>query len=122
MSVCSLYDGSGSVWPRQPFPGNLFPGWSHQRRFQAQNAWNFFELVESTDAATRVKLVTNPTVSQAPPSVFPHTQSLWFPIGTNSRLQQYRTGQRLHQQACPGINWQSQRLLGPSLDVYPQPL
>ncbi len=120
---CSLYDGSGTVWPLTTFPGNLFPGWSAQQRQDAQIAWNFFELVESTDAATRVRLSNQGGWTPPAASVFAQTPSLWYPIFAEGRQTLYRRGQLLHQQACPGTNWQSQRSLGipltPLTNVYP---
>lgn len=120
---CSVYDGSGTVWPQQPFPGNLFPGWDIKRRFQAQQAWAFFELVESTDAATRVRLSNQGGWTPPPPSAFPQTQTLWYPINTEGNRTLYHQGLLLHQQACPSTNWTPQRTLGipttPLTNVYP---
>lgn len=122
---CSVYDGSGTVWPLQPFPGNLFPGWDIKRRFQAQQAWAFFELVESTDAATRVRLSNQGGWEPPYASAFPQTPNLWYPINTEGNRTLYHQGLLLHQQACPSTNWTPQRTLGipttPLTNVYPGP-
>ena len=134
---CSNYDASGKdvavllTWPLNPFPGNLFPGWNSQRRFDSQKAWNFFELVESYDAQVRIKLGdlsgtytfpsrSTPTKIVPPP---PPVNSLWYPLASSSDLTLYRNGQQLHAQACPAVNWQSQRSLPlptkPRANVFP---
>jgi len=120
---CSAYMGSGTVWPQQPFPGNLFPGWDNKRRQQAQNAWNFFELVESTDAATRVRLSNQGGYKPPPPSAFASDPSIWYLITTEGAKTLYKQGLLLHQQACPDTSWQAQRTMGipttPLTNVYP---
>jgi hypothetical protein len=131
---CSNYSSVGKAtdqlltWPSTPFPGKLFPGWSSQRRFNAQNAWTFFELVESYDAQIRIKLgdlsgnYTFPSRgrNQPPPAV----SQLWYAFATAGDLTRYREGQRLHLQACPSVNWASQRSLplptAPLTTVYPE--
>ena len=124
-SFCAVYDGSGTIWPRQPFPGNLFPLNINQNRLSMQNAWNFFELVESTDAATRVRLSNQGGWVPPAPSAFAQSPSIWYNIRNQSAQVLYRRGLSLHQQACPSINWTPQRLLGipssPLTDVYPGP-
>ena len=117
--------GSGTVWPTQIFPSNSFSGWDGKRRSRAQRAWNFFEQVESSDAATRVRLGGS---GWTPPKrgAFPEDASIWFPIGSDSNRMLYLEGQRLHQQVCPGLNWVSQRSFGisttPVTNVLPNPL
>jgi hypothetical protein len=122
---CSVYDGSGTVWPTQPFPGNLFPGWSSQRRLEAQTAWNFFELVESTDAATRVSYSNQGGWTPPAASAFAQNPSLWYPLFAAGAKTLYQKGQLLHEQACPNTNWSPQRTLGipktPLANVYPGP-
>ena len=133
---CKNYDPSGKdvdvllTWPRNTFPGNLFPGWTSQRRFDAQNAWNFFELVESNDAQIRITLgnlngtYTFPSRSVngklLPP---PAVTSLWYQLTSSGDLTKYRKGQQLHAEVCPSINWQSQRSLplptAPLTTVFP---
>lgn len=134
---CSNYSSVGKAtdvlltWPRTPFPGNLFPGWSSRRRFDAQNAWNYFELVESYDAQIRINIgklngtYTFPSRSTAtkivPP---PAVAQLWYPFATAGDLTKYREGQMLHNQACPAVNWTSQRSLNlptaPLTTVFPE--
>jgi hypothetical protein len=134
---CKNYSSVGKdddvllIWPTTPFPGNLFPGWSSQRRFQAQTAWNFFELVETNDSKIRIMIgdmsgsFTFPSRSTAtkivPP---PPVPQLWYPFAGAGELTMYREGQLLHQQACPTINWIPQRALPlptePLTTVYPE--
>jgi hypothetical protein len=118
----SCPDGSGTVWPVQPFPGTSFSGWNCERRLRAKIAWDFFEKVESADAATRVQLSGH---GWKPPKsgAFSADPTLWYSIGTNSNRMLYLEGQRLHQQMCPSLDWTSQRSLGISsslvTNVYP---
>ena len=133
---CSNYDASGKAvnllltWPLSQFPGNLFPGWDSKRRFQAQKAWNFFELVESFDAQIRItlgnmngayKFPSRSTATKIVPP--PPVASLWYPLSSSGDLTMYKNGQLLHRQVCPGINWQSQRSLPlptkPLVTVFP---
>lgn len=114
------------MWPRQPFPVNLFPGWANQRRQQAALAWRFFEEVESADAATRVRLSNQG--GWVPPTYngFASDVSIWYPIATEGNNILYKQGLLLHQQACPNVDWQAQRTLEipliPLTNVYPAPL
>jgi len=117
---CSVYDGSGSVWPKQPFPGNLFHSWNFQRRLDAQVAWNFFEEVESSDAQVRVKLAGGWV--PPPTSAFATTPSLWYPLFSEGRMTLYRKGLALHKQACPNTNWTPQRMQNFSTNVVPGPI
>ena len=123
---CSNYTGSGTVWPRNPFPSNLFPGWSAQRRNAAKNAWEYFEIVEASDAATRVRFSNQGGWTPPALSAFPQSPSLWYPILSEGNLTLYNQGLLLHQQACPSTNWAPQRSLGipktPLTNVYPGPL
>ncbi len=113
-----------TIWPVQPFPGNYFSGWDSQRRFKSQQAWNFFEQVESADAATRVRLGGT---GWAPPpvNVFASDPSIWYNLNTEGALTLYRLGKSLHEQVCPGTNWKAQRSYGISdtavTNVYPGP-
>ena len=127
---CSNYDASGKAvdvlltWPQTQFPGNLFPGWSSKRRFDSQKAWNYFELVESADAQTRVSLGiqgnyafpsrSTPTKTLPPPAV----DSLWYPLTSSGDRTLYRLGLSLHQQVCPSVNWNAQR----SMPIPTKPL
>jgi hypothetical protein len=122
---CSGYVGSGTTWPQQPFPGNLFPGWDTKRRVAAQKAWQLFETVEAADAATRVRLSAQGGWTPPAPSVFAQVPSIWYPILTEGDRTLYTQGRLLHEQACPGTNWRAQRSLGipttPITNVYPEP-
>jgi len=134
---CGNYSSIGKItgvlltWPQTPFPGKLFPGWSSQRRFDAQNAWNFFELVESHDAQVRIMIgklngtYTFPSRSTAtkiaPPPAVP---KIWYTFAGAGDLTKYREGLALHQQVCPNINWTPQRNLplptAPLTTVFPE--
>lgn len=103
---CSPYQVATLIWPFQSFPRNLFPRWSGQRLLAAQAAWNYYELVESKDAALRV------TASQTG-----NENIVWTPFDLQSNRMKYNYGKWLHQQACCKsaacqINWASQRDLG----------
>jgi len=119
---CSVYTGSGTTWPRRPFPANYFAGWDCARIQEATTAWNFFEQVEAADAATRVRLSGT---SWKPPhaTVFAEDPAIWFRIQSGGYWTQYRLGQSLHKQVCPNTNWRSQRSYGisstPISNVYP---
>jgi len=123
---CNGYLGTGTVWPQQPFPGNLFPGWDNRRRQQAKLAWNFFEEVEAADAATRVRLSNQGGWKPPAPGAFASDDSIWYPIATEGNHLLYKQGLLLHQQACAGIDWQAQRSMEipstPLTNVYPAPL
>jgi len=115
---CTLYDGSGSIWPRTCFPAYLFRHvYSSQGLMRsAVDAWNYFETVESADAATRVRLSGtgwNPATNSNP----------WTPIIQEGNMARYIRGQSLHIQVCPSFSWKSQRQYGisaePVTDVYP---
>ena len=120
---CSNYDGSGTIWPKASFPGNLFPGLSAQQRTSAKNAWEFYEQVEAYDAAVRVFYSNQGGWSPPAQSAFAQNPSLWYPIISESNRILYNRGQSLHVQACPATNWQAQRTLGipttPLTNVYP---
>jgi hypothetical protein len=122
-SFCDQYLGFGTVWPVSAFPGNLFPSYTAGRRRDAQNAWNFFELVESTDAATRVFWSNRGGWTPPATSAFAQPPSLWYPIQNQGFLTLYKQGKLLHEQACPSVVWTAQRNLGipttPLTDVYP---
>jgi hypothetical protein len=115
---CTLYDGSGSIWPRACFPAYLFRRvYSSQGLMRsAADAWNYFETVESADAATRVRLSGtgwDPATDKSP----------WTPIIQEGNMARYIRGQTLHIQVCPSFSWKSQRQYGisadPVTDVYP---
>jgi hypothetical protein len=75
---------------------------------QSREAWNFFELVESTDAATRERVFAAgvpPNYSDAPVV----TPSLWYPLTGLGDRTLYTKGRWLHIQVCPALNWTSQR-------------
>jgi hypothetical protein len=114
--ACSIYTGPPTTaWPRTAFPSYLFRGFSSRQLQDAVLAWNYFELVESTDAATRVRLSTQGWV---PPTGMLEGSSIWFPIASEGRKDLYFRGKLLHVQACPGMDWRPQRSLG----IPPAPL
>ena len=134
---CNNYSSTGKntdlllTWPVSAFPGNLFPGWTSKRRFEAQNAWNFFESVETYDSHVRIKIgnldgtYTFPSRSTATKIVPPPAVSqLWYAFKNSGELTQYKEGMSLHQQACPSINWTPQRALplptAPLTTVFPE--
>jgi ABC-type glycerol-3-phosphate transport system substrate-binding protein len=88
-----------------------------------QNAWNFFELVESTDAATRVLWSNRGGWVPPATSAFAQPPSLWYPIQDQGSLTLYKQGKSLHAQVCPSVDWTAQRNLGipttPLTNVYP---
>ena len=117
-ATCTLYDSSGTTWPRSCFPAYMF-----RRVFSSQglmrsasDAWAYFETVESTDAATRVRLSGTGWDSATNPSP-------WIPLVSESNMTRYNRGQNLHVQVCPSYNWTSQRTYGissdPVINVYP---
>jgi hypothetical protein len=124
-NACDLYISPpfSRTWRTQAFPsGNpAVIRMSARELVAARQAWNFFELVETVDAATRVRLsdaggLTPPTTPIAPPSI-------WFPLSAPGELMLYKRGQQLHRRVCPNYDWTSQRNLGisttPILDVGP---
>jgi hypothetical protein len=120
-AFCTSYTIATPVttWPRRPFPtgGQKLSGKALR---EAQDAWNFFELVESADAATRVRIAQ--AGGYTPPNI-ENRQALWYPLNTTSDLLKYRRGQMLHWETCPAVNWNSQRNLGfpaAPYDVRPQ--
>lgn len=124
-SFCTRYVGSGTRWPTAPFPSGLFPGWKATQLYDAARAWNFFEQVESIDAATRVRLG-----AQADPwSTVAHcavtAPSVWYVFKTQEEYTLYKKGQALHSTVCPDYSWTSQRDLGiptgPVTNVFPAP-
>jgi len=124
-NFCANYTDPGTrdpqIWPQAVFPGNLFPGWDSKRRLTAQEAWRYYELVESSDAATRVRL--GGTGWQPPqPSAFAQNPVIWYLMRSQADIIKYRLGLSLHQQACPNIDWRSQRSYGisasPVTSVY----
>lgn len=133
---CSNYSSTEKAsnilltWPQSAFPGNLFPGRSSQRRFDAQNAWNLFERVEAYDSTVRIAIGnenglynfpsrSTDTKRVAPPAIDP----LWYSLTAGDRTL-YREGQRLHVQACSNVNWTPQRSLplptAPLTTVFPE--
>ena len=122
-SFCNRYAASGTVWPVSAFPANLFGAMKSDQRLQAQRAWNFFELVESTDAATRVRLSKAGGWKPPATSAFSQLPQTWYPLVGEGALTLYKQGQLLHIQICGAYDWTSQRYLGvPKValtNVYP---
>lgn len=113
LSACGVYATGPlgpSEWMGQSFPsGNpAFLRMSARELTQAREAWNFFELVESTDAATRERVFAAgvpPNYSDAPVV----TPSLWYPLTGLGARTLYTKGRWLHIRLCPALNWTSQR-------------
>jgi len=106
-TFCRLYEGSGSTYPIQTFPKSLFPFLPNRLLTEKAKAWNFYEQVESYDAAVRSR----------------GRVSGWYVFVSEGDRLRHRDGQLLHSQLCPTIRWTSQRNLGPatSTNVYPDP-
>lgn len=113
LSACGIYATGPlgpSEWMGQSFPsGNpAFLRMSARELTQSREAWNFFELVESTDAATRERVFAAgvpPNYSDAPVV----TPSLWYPLTGLGDRTLYTKGRWLHIRVCPALNWTSQR-------------
>ena len=118
-----IYDGSGTVWPQQPYPSTNGPRLTGANLTEEQQAWNFFELVEAYDASVRVRMSGANYVP--PPAVGSGASSPWFPILNQDQQLLYRNGQVIHEVMFPCYCWRSQRYLGISKDhvtnVYPRP-
>jgi hypothetical protein len=89
----------------------------------ARTAWNLYERVQATDAATRVSLSGT---GWNPPSWRNQSLTIWYVFPGLDEKNHFNLGQRLHQQAYPQLNWVAQRNLGISGSVvsvtWPQPL
>jgi hypothetical protein len=120
-SFCSVYAGSGPLWPVRQFPSSSFPRGSPARLRDAARAWAFFEQVEAYDAAIRVKYSS--LGGFMPSSKRVVTQTPWYIFKGEGERVVYKRGQSLHRELCPETNWTSQRNLGvpilPITDVYP---
>jgi hypothetical protein len=120
MAACNAYAGPAStVWPVQRFPASQYKHkFSGADLREARQAWEFFEQVESQDAATRVRLSGT---GWQPPSV--QSDSIWFYFSHHSDYVRYERGRYLHIQLCPDYSWIPQRRLGisdmPVTDVLP---
>lgn len=104
-SPCDIYATSTLTWPKQQFPGD-HPSVSRMNqgeRLAAKRAWNYFEQVESIDAATRVRLGLSGGVIRAPP---PGT---WVSFNGEGQRALYEKGRRYHIIICPAYNWTPQR-------------
>ena len=104
-TFCSLYEGSGMTWPIQTFPKSLFPFLPNSMLTEKAKAWNFYEQVESYDAAIRARGST-----------------AWYVFSSEGDRLLHREGQLLHSQLCPNTNWTPQRKLGPivnSISIFP---
>jgi hypothetical protein len=111
--ACDLYISppSSTTWRTQAFPsGNpAVIRMSAGELTAARRAWNFFELVETADAATRVRL-SSIAGGWVPPSGL-QPASIWYPLSAPGDFMLYRKGQQLHRRICPNYNWTSQRNL-----------
>jgi hypothetical protein len=103
-SPCDLYATPTTTWPKQQFPAD-HPAVSRigqRERIAIKDAWNFFERVETIDAATRVRLGNNG--GQIPPH-------LWYPFRGDGERMLYEKGRRYHILICPTLDWTPQRNL-----------
>jgi hypothetical protein len=124
-NACDLYVSPpfSRTWRTQAFPSSnpAVNRMSAAELVTSRIAWNFFEEVESADAATRVRL--SDAGGWTPPSNPIVTPTLWYPLTAPGELALYRKGQRLHQRVCPNYDWTSQRNLpiptAPLIDVGP---
>lgn len=109
LSACDIYSIVSPDWIGQRFPsGNpAFSRCTARDLTRNREAWNFFELVESTDAATRLRICEAGSITFPTKPVI--TPTLWYPITTQGRKMLYRHGQLLHIQLCPNYNWTSNR-------------
>lgn len=124
-NACDLYVSPpfSRTWRAQAFPaGNPAVIRMPSRELvAARQAWNFFELVETADAATRVRL--SDAGGWTPPSTPVVPASIWYPLAGPGVFTLYKKGQQLHRRICPNYDWTSQRNLGiptaPLLDIGP---
>lgn len=124
-NACDLYVSPpfSRTWRTQAFPSSnpAVNRMSAAELVAARRAWNFFEQVETADAATRVRL--SDAGGWTPPSAPIVTPTLWYPLSAPGDLALYHKGQRLHQRICPNYSWISQRNLpiptAPLIDVGP---
>jgi hypothetical protein len=109
LSACDIYDIVSPDWIGQRFPsGNpAFSRCTARELTRNREAWNFFELVESTDAATRLRICEAGSITFSTKPVV--TPSLWYPITTQGRQALYERGRWLHIQLCPNYNWRPNR-------------
>lgn len=105
-SPCNIYDSPTLIYPQQPFPADnsVFRRMSQGEKQAAKKAWNYFEQVETADAATRVR------IGQAG-GVIPSQQigSLWVSFAGEGERALYEKGRRLHMRICPTRIWTPQR-------------
>lgn len=109
LSACDIYNIVSPDWIGQRFPsGNpAFSRCTARELTSNREAWNFFELVESTDAASRLRICEAGSITYSTKPVI--TPTLWYPITTQGRKMLYRRGQLLHIQLCPNYNWTPNR-------------
>ena len=109
LSACDIYALTSPDWIGQRFPsGNpVFSRRSARDLTAMRDAWNFFELVESTDAATRLRICEAGSITFPTKPVI--TPSIWFPLVTAGRKALYERGRWLHIQLCPNYNWTPNR-------------
>lgn len=121
-AACNVYAGPPTtVWPVQRFPASQYKHkFSSGDLRDARLAWEYFEQVESQDAATRVRLSGT---GWTPPKGSVQNPSIWFQFPLQSDYLRYERGRYLHIQLCPDYNWTPQRRLGilatPVTDVLP---
>lgn len=104
-SPCDIYATPTLTWPKQQFPGD-HPSVSRMNqgeRLAAKRAWNYFEQVESIDAATRIRIGLSGGIISPPP---PGT---WVSFNGEGQRALYEKGRRYHIIICPTYNWIPQR-------------
>ena len=111
-TLCESYTTGAptTVWPIRKFMRSWFRGWADQRLKDAERAWTLYEKVEAYDATVRVRRSQNQTAE-------------WYRFTSEGERMTYRDGKVLHELACPGLIWTSQRYLSipstPITDVRP---
>lgn len=103
---CELYATPTTVWPKQQFP-SAHPAvsrLSQGQRLAAKRAWNYFEEVETKDAATRVRV-------GLAGGAFPAT-NLWCQFNGDGMRSLYEKGRQYHILICPEYDWTPQRNRG----------
>ena len=106
-SPCDVYATPTLTWPKQQFPGDhpAVSRLSQGERMAAKRAWNFFEEVETVDAAKRVRLgLTGGALNRPPPGT-------WYEFNGEDQRALYNRGRYLHRRICPSYNWTPQRNL-----------
>lgn len=104
---CDIYGLPTLVFPQQSFPADnsAVRRMSQGEKLAAKKAWNYFEQVEATDAATRVRIGLSGGIIPS------QISSLWVSFTGEGERILYETGRRLHMRICPTLDWTPQRNL-----------